>query len=72
MSPLSKVAHMWTKWLYNPCLPRVPIAQHGEKIRMAHMWARWLHNPAFSGTPKKIGRNPSGYETCAVLASPYE
>ena len=41
----SEVAHLWARWLHNPCRPREPLRFGAAKSEVAHLWAGWLHNP---------------------------
>ena len=61
----SEVAHLWARWLRNPCCLRDPlrfkagdksisgplVGKVGAQSKVAHLWARWLRNPAASGIP---------------------
>ena len=51
----SEVAHLWARWLRNPCRLGIPTAaQRGAKSEVAHLWANWLHNPCRLGDPHRF------------------
>ena len=42
----SEVAHLWARWLRNPCRLGDPHSfKEGKKSEVAQLWARWLRNP---------------------------
>ena len=75
----SEMAHLWARWLPNPCRLGGPQCSAWGQIQMAHMWAQWLPNPCHLGGPQcsAWGQNQkwptcghSGYLTPPVWGSP--
>ena len=51
----SEVAHLWARWLRNPCRLGKPLRfRAGAKSELAHLWARWLRNPFRLGDPHRL------------------
>ena len=78
----SEVAHLWARWLRNPCRVGDPhrFRAGGTKSEVAHLWARWLRQPCRLGDPHRFragGQNQKwptcgqgGYVTPAVSGIP--
>ena len=76
----SEVAHLWAKWLPDPCRLGDPHRLRATKSEVAHLWAKWLPHPCRLGEPHRFragGQNQkgptcgqNGYLTPAVLGIP--
>ena len=50
----SQVAHLWAKWLCQPCRLGDPHRfRAGGKSEVAHLWAKWLRHPCRLGDPHR-------------------
>ena len=67
----SEVAHLWAKWLRQPCrLGDLHRFRAGGKIRRTHLWARWLRHPCRLGETHRFragGKIRSGAQKRAKL-----
>ena len=52
----SEVAHLWAKWLRNPCRlgDPPPALRRGARSEVARKWARWLRHPCRLGDPHRF------------------